>query len=122
MNLINLSKSIINEIQGMRQDFKLGKITTEQYAAQLGGISQIEKQQNLILKTTIIEERLKRKLTGGYVALENPKEEKIKCPCQKNKKITREECLDYSGDSKNFEKCQKCDEFSATRNLFLPQN
>jgi len=122
MDLISLSQSLINEIQGMRYDIKSGKISNIQYAAQLTGIAQIEKQQKLILQTTIIQEKIKRPIGGRYKKLKDAQTEKIKCKNQQNKKITRSECLDFSGESGNYEKCCDCPEFKYTRDLLIPEN
>jgi len=45
--------------------------------------------------------------------------DKVKCPIQ-DKIITRQECLDYSGDIAHYEDCLKCEIGLATKRLLTP--
>jgi len=47
-------------------------------------------------------------------------EEKVKCPEKGDLLVCRQECLDYSGDSRHIDACQKCDQFSITRKQICP--
>lgn len=53
--------------------------------------------------------------------LANYEDEKVCCPEQGDKLITRKECLDYSGDNENIDQCQNCENFGITRRLLLPK-
>ena len=80
MKFIKTCESIFNEIQQLRRDLLSGKITSEVYALQMGGISQLEKQQKHMLTGTIAEHRLKKAipvdLNRGTVEIE---EERFEC-------------------------------------------
>ena len=45
-------------------------------------------------------------------------EEFLHCP-DLEKSITRDKCLDYSGESKNYDSCKSCTNFIKTRNKLL---
>ncbi len=119
MDFIKTCESIFNEIQQLRRDYLEGKITAEAYSLQMGGISQLEKQQKLMIGGTSIEHRMKKKLpvdlNKGVLDI---RKENIECPDIKAV-ITRERCLDYSGEEKNYERCKTCDYFKINRDLLL---
>jgi len=120
MDLFKLSESLITEIQTLRHSLSAGKISIDNYAAQVGGIAQIEKQQNFILKAAIAQERYKVKIPGmkNLKALSNVEDEQVKCPGMKDEGITRSDCIDYSGDEK-FIECIGCEIGTETKNLLL---
>jgi hypothetical protein len=62
-------------------------------------------QMNLMDKTTAID-----------LMLGDPAEDKVKCP-YKERLITREECLDYSGS--HYEQCSGCEVGQATKEMLL---
>jgi len=121
MDLIEISVGLINEVQGLRKDFRAGKISLETYSKELDGIGQIEKLANVMIKTRITEERFKKPIVKDQklISMENLGDEKIECPEKSPDQITRNECLDLSGSSDKPEECDGCPEFSATRNLLL---
>lgn len=47
-------------------------------------------------------------------------DEVFPCPEQGDCNISREECLDYSGDSRHIGACQKCEHFTTTRKQVCP--
>ena len=117
-NFYELSTSLINEIQEMRQGLKSGKLSMENYAAQLAGISQIEKQQNILIKVRVIQERFKKPFSevGDLKLIDDPENQFVDCPGAAVA-IKRSECLDYSGDNK-FDECI-CEAGKETQNLLL---
>lgn len=119
MKFIATCESIFNEIQQLRRDLVSGKIEPDVYAMQMGGIAQLEKQQKLMLAGAITEHRLKRKLSiglnKGIIGIE---QESIDC-VDRNMVITRENCLEYSGEEKNIESCRSCEQFKITRKLLI---
>lgn len=119
MDLINLSASLINEIQELRANVKAGKISMETYSSQLAGIAQIEKLENVMIKTVITEEKFKRPIFSNLKNLPNPEKEAISCPGADNI-ITRPKCLDYSGENK-FNECEGCLTGIHTKRLLLPE-
>ena len=46
--------------------------------------------------------------------------DKVKCP-DHEELITRQECLDYSGEPKNMDFCAGCDIGKATKKMLLPE-
>lgn len=118
-NMIKASEAIFNELVELRADFKANKISREQFAADLMAISQLEKQQKLILQTFITEAKLKKCIPVQLTDSSDPEKRMIACPDQNGKFITREMCLEYSGDSKNNETCSTCKEFNATRKMLI---
>ena len=62
MKFIATCEDVFNEIQQLRRDLLTGKVSSDAYALQMGGIAQLEKQQKLMLSGFIAESRLKRKL------------------------------------------------------------
>ena len=119
MKFVETCEEVFNEIQQLRRDVLTGKISSDTYALQMGGISQLEKQQKLMLGGFVAESRLKRKvpvnLNRGVVAIE---EERHNC-IDRDMIVTRSECLEYSGNEKNIESCRSCKDFKVTRNLLL---
>ena len=47
-------------------------------------------------------------------------EQTFKCPAKGDLLIHRLDCLDYSGDSKHIDYCQKCEHFTTTRKQVCP--
>jgi hypothetical protein len=56
--------------------------------------------------------------TAVDLMLGDPEVDKVKCPFH-DSLITREECLDYSGESKNADDCRGCEIGEATRDKLL---
>ncbi len=119
MKFITTCESVFNEIQQLRRDLLVGKISPEAYALQMGGIAQLEKQQKLMLGGFVAESRLKRKLpidlSRGTVAVEG---ERFEC-VDRDMIVTRGTCLEFSGDAKNIESCQSCENYGITRRLLI---
>lgn len=119
MKFIQTCESVFNEIQQLRRDLLINKIAPEAYAMQMGGIAQLEKQQKLMLAGAIAERKLRKKLpvdlNKGTIQIE---QENIEC-VDRNMFITRENCLEYSGDEKNIKSCRSCPNFKTTRDLIM---
>lgn len=125
---------IAEEIKELRQMVKLvdaGKLTTEEVRTKLNIYKETHKRAKLILDVYIacssphlVEKRLHSLnllSKGELVQLEGDIEfEMVMCPDRGNKAITRGECLSFSGDAKNMENCQSCENFATTRSL-LPE-
>jgi len=105
----------------MRRDLLEGTMSVDSYALQMGGISQLEKQQKLMLAGMVAENKLKKKLpldlNRGVLSM---KQEKHEC-VDRDIIITRENCLDYSGSKENHEQCRSCQYFKINRNLLTPR-
>ena len=50
----------------------------------------------------------------------NQIEQTFKCPAKGDLLIKRFDCLDYSGDLDNIDKCQNCEHFATTRRQVCP--
>ena len=114
------------EIRQITKDILSGKLDKETAALALKAYSESGKRVDQYLKVvalTINHGKSARQIItkniisdGVAIDLSTPEiEEKIKCPEQGDKLITRGECLDYSGDECNIDNCQKCEQFSVTR-------
>jgi len=60
-------------------------------------------------------------MTKGEIIRTSPKElaiELVECP-DLNANITREECLDYSGESSHLDDCKSCKNFNINRDMLL---
>ena len=119
MEFIKLSEDLINEIQEMRADLKTGKISAESYGMQLAGISQVEKQQKLIIQAKIAQEKFKKPIhqIGSVKLLSDPENELIECPGDNDDMIKRSLCLDWSGERK-FPECI-CPQGKDTQTILL---
>lgn len=118
MNFLQENYKMLDEAMKMRHDLKAGKISFENYMAQMGGMAQIGKMMDRQLRMMVFELKNKRSLRNigkdmlGY----DPESEKIDCP-EMIKKIKRSECLDYAG-SHNKE-CSGCEHKATTQNLLM---
>ena len=121
----------IKELRRMVRLLDNGKITTEQVEIKLKVYKETHKRASLVLNAYIacnsphlVEKRLHALnllSKGEYLQLPGDIEmEMVVCPDQ-GKAITRAECLSFSGDASNMEKCQSCEHFKTTRKLLLQE-
>ena len=83
--------------------------------------SMASKSGNGLLKKALLSKRLlanEGTAMGATLALPES-EEKIKCPGQSEKIITRSQCLDHSGRKENLDDCKGCDLYKINRDLVL---
>lgn len=126
---MSLIKQEINEIRGMIQDFKAGKMSADNLQAAMSAYGQVEKRIGHLLKGIAIATQAQKKngilvlqtgLIGDErileVSLEEAASQQVLCESM-NKVISREECKHRSGDSKFFDSCQGCDRNKTTRSL-----
>lgn len=118
MNLLERVIATRNQVEKLEHDYFLGLIP----------IGDIKLQMKFIMMKMVGESNVARamdrkkgrslpiKLTGDM----NPENTMFECPDQDGKFITRQMCLDYSGNEKNHETCQSCKNFSITRRLLAP--
>lgn len=110
----------------------MGKITIDQLHAKIEVYSQIEKRAKLMLNAYALAIKngklftriVKSNMIGDMVAIDTGTEyetENVKCPLEDDKIIIRQECLDLSGQKKNYEVCKECVNFSITRRLLLKE-
>lgn len=87
---------------------------------------------NAVVSAYGISSKNKRALTGLQrmnlmddttavdLMLGDPEADKVKCP-EQDSLITRQACLDYSGEPNNMDFCSQCDTGKATKRLLLPE-
>jgi len=121
------------EIEELRRMFRMldnGKLTLDQLHGRIAIYSQIEKRAKLIINVNLLALKnrglfnriVKSNLVGDMVAIDTGieyKMEKIQCQIEDGQIIVRQECLDSSGQKKNYEVCRGCEHFSITRRLLL---
>ena len=122
----------IKELRRMVKLFDAGKVDASHVETKLKIFKESHKRSQLILNAMIacsrphlIESRLHDfnvLSRGEFVQTPDDVEvEMVVCPDQNDKAISRSDCLNYSGDSKNIEQCKSCDNFAITRKLLLSE-
>ena len=120
----------VKELRQMSKQLAAGKIDRKYVETQMKIYKETHKRAELVLKMMVscgaphlIEKRmhgLNIISKGEYV---NPaieiELETIRCPDLNDKVITRQECLNYSGEASHMETCQSCENYKITRNLIL---
>jgi hypothetical protein len=121
------------EIGELRKLIKLmdkGKLTAEQLHSKIEIYSQVEKRAKLMLtayslalkNNKLFMRIIKSNMIGDMTAIdtgENFEVEKIQCLLEENI-INRQECLDLSGNKKNYDICKECPHYEISRRLLLP--
>jgi len=119
MNFIEINLNMIDEARILRGDVRSGKISFDQYMAQMGGMSQIGKMLDRHIKFLNAERILKVSLRNVEPDLipYDPEKEAVACPGNQ-KSIERQQCIDWSGSSK-FDECAGCEVGKQTKTLLL---
>lgn len=128
---MGLIEQEIAELRKMSKDVLDGKMKPEQAAIQLGIFSQVAKREQMILTAVSLAAKHSRSwkkivgknLLGAGVAIDvlGNNCDKVVCKERGMRTVTLDECLDHSGDSKNFDVCKKCDHFDTARMVALNQ-
>lgn len=127
---MGLLEKEIQELRVLNKRLDEGTVTTEHVHAKVAMYSQTEKRAKMILQAMATAAKYGGKATpkkiadsnliGGGIDLEDrPDEQSVSCPLKYGKSITREDCLDLSGEAKNHEFCKGCKEFGVTRSMLL---
>lgn len=127
---------IETELKEIRRDikhFRSGKMNAEEVQTLIALYSQTEKRMRLILQVMgmaakhgkkHLNQMIKTNLIGNGtvidLSIEEIEEEKVLCPVQ-DRHITRSECLDFSGNSENYESCKDCLTGLENKKLLLPE-
>jgi len=119
----------IQEIHRQRQLYNIGKITHEQFMANMRAFDQTHKCMSNKIQAYAVAIKANRTIRGHMerdtliacgsipqINSESLELEMIKCPDQGDKMITRAECLDYSG---GHESCRTCEADKTTKRLLL---
>lgn len=127
MNLLAIE---IKEIRRLQKAHAAGKLSDQQFLAQVAGYNQTLKREELLFKimATVkeshngLEKGMKQLgMIGDTVVDSSPEEiEEEKIHCEKRQRvITRSQCLDHSGKAENLEDCRECDYYKINRDLVL---
>lgn len=116
----------------MAKEVLSGKLTPEIAAVQIGFFNQTSKRISQMIQIASLAAKEGRNGksyqrmvsaniigSGDAIQIEGQTDVKIKCPEQGDKLISRDACLDYSGDQYHMDKCQACDQFTVTRKYCL---
>ena len=125
---------IEEELKEIRRDikhFRAGKLKDEEVYTLIALYSQTEKRMRLMLQAMgmaakhgkkHLNQMIKTNLVGNGtvidLSIEEIEEEKVLCPVQ-DRHITRSECLDFSGNSENYESCKNCDTGIENKKLLI---
>ena len=118
MRVVKFNEKLIQYLQKSLVDFEIGKISSQTFGGRLMCTNQISR---------IIEQNYKHRMeefkTKKQIDIDiefnlplDYENDRIKCPDQNNKYITRSECLDYSGENPS---CSNCEHFKITRQLLI---
>lgn len=129
---MSLIATEIKELRQMVKHLDAGKVTPEHVRSKLGIYKETFKRVKLIADVTIAcgnPKAVGNKLNSMNIMSQGEfvtpaveiEMETIRCPDMNDEIITREKCLDYSGDSKNLKTCKSCEHFGRTRKLICPK-
>lgn len=130
MSLINQE---IMELRQLAVKVASGEVGESRAKVLLGIYSQTAKRENMLVQIAVSSEKHGGKdrmwkrlnemnLIHDKAAIDAPISNTIKCPAQGFCLIDRGQCLDYSGSAAHIDFCQKCEQFSITRNQMTPKD
>lgn len=126
---MGLIEQEIAELKELREKVAGGAVSLKQASTEIAVFNQVAKREQLlynILQLTMKHGKKVQKyvtetnLIGEGTAVATYGKETITCPAKGHLCIDRETCLDYSGHANNIEDCQKCINFTITRDQLLP--
>ena len=126
---MGLLEQEIKELRKLNKDFSMGKVSTEALNGHIAVYAQIEKRAKLVLQAHALAAKHGKRAysriaqtnligDGSCIDVEDTNNETVFCPDQ-DRQITRQECLDFSGDSRHCSDCESCEHFGQTRNLLM---
>lgn len=129
---MGLLEQEISELRTLLKLIEKGKVTEGQVLARVAVYSQIEKRAKLMLNAfsmvvkngRTLNRIIKSNLIGDLEAVDTIPDvngQKIICILGEDKIITRQECLDLSGQKDNYEVCQECEHSRVTKGLLLDE-
>ena len=131
---MGLIEQEIMELRQMSKELREGKLSPEQASIQIGFYNQTSKRVSQLIQIAIMQTKegkggkaTKRLIAANVLsdssAIPVPTVEKevVKCPEQGGALITREDCLEYSGDISHIDVCQQCEQFEITRKVCFNQ-
>lgn len=131
MPINELNVEQVNAITRLEKLFIKGKISIEKYGALLAGIIAKERLVKDIIMIQIHSVKNKhflKTMTNANLISEGEafgdvdnELEMVRCLLEDKKIIQRCDCLELSGDKKNYDVCKECDNYGLTRQLLLPE-
>ena len=131
---MGLIEQEIMELRSLAKDVMMGTITDTKASLMLGVYNQTAKrvsQMTQIMAMQIKEGKNGKAYSrmvsanivsdGAAIMIESKDAEMVRCPEHGGKCISRDDCLDYSGDEHHINTCQKCEHFSVTRKQIFPK-
>jgi predicted RNA-binding Zn-ribbon protein involved in translation (DUF1610 family) len=125
---MGLIEQEIAELRRMQKQVLAGEMTPEMAQIQIGFYNQTAKRVSQVIQIAGLSQKSKKaysqivsaNIVGGDTAIDVGEEKELfRCPEKGGKCITREDCLDYSGDQNHIHSCQKCEHFTTTRKQLL---
>ena len=127
--MAGLIEQEIMELRDLCREFVEGKVTSDNVNTRLSIYNQTAKRMNMLVQVAALSEKhgkggkgetWKRlnsmNVVDGSIAIDtNSNYDKVKCPQKGGNIVTREECLDYSGENRNIDDCQQCEHFTLAR-------
>lgn len=123
---MGLLEQEIKELRSLAKSVLSGTISQDTAGLTLSVYNQISKRETLIYNLSQLQARYGEKgtklpktmnLIGNGTAIDVHEEDEtvVVCPEKGGKCVSMGDCLDYSGDQKHIDACQKCDNFSLSR-------
>ncbi len=114
----------IKELRELSRDVLKGKVDLKVAATAVSIYEQVSKRERLVFdmiklsaKRGTWDKAITKNLISRQVAIDssNDLDVSVICPSLGEKKITIDECLDYSGTAENHDNCRKCQNFEFAR-------
>lgn len=126
---MGLLEQEIAELRNLASEVLKGSIDTEKARTLTGIYAQSAKRENLLVQMAITAEKHGGKdkmwkrlndmnLIDDKSAIAIDGSDSFRCPEKGGLLVDRASCLDYSGESHNIDRCQKCEQFEVTRRRF----
>jgi len=127
---MGLIQQEVLELRNLIKEIKGGKVKPEEVNSILTVYGQIHKRTEQLLKIEAMNLKNSKRdgswkrmdslnLSGPSDAIMLEEARAVCCNMRGGLVVSREDCLDYSGDSKNITGCQTCEHFETTRKQLL---
>lgn len=129
---MGLLEKEIGELRRLLSLLDHKKITLDELHGRIEVYGQIERRAKLMINAyslalkngKLLGRIVKSNIIGDMAAIDIGDDyqlEKVKCSLEEGKIIIRQECLDLSGQKKNYDVCKECASFIITRQLLLEE-
>ena len=121
---MNLRQDTLKQIIQDQKLFRARKMDVETAMVNLAFYNVKEKYMKMEERNNMMELKYGKEYSDPFKKFDSPpeeiEEEKVLCPV-KDRHITRAECLDFSGNSENYETCKDCLTGLENKKLLLPE-